>query len=77
MQFLLLPRMYEIGWIENPKIHLSIFARNYLEELKDLIRADGLARLLWSDFKKKTVLHHHSMQNRFLLSYCNRTCLIL
>ncbi|MFW6677421.1 LysR family transcriptional regulator [Lacrimispora sp. AGF001] len=32
-----------IGWIENPKIHLSIFAQNYLEELKDLIRADGLA----------------------------------
>ncbi|GLB32476.1 putative transcriptional regulator [Lacrimispora amygdalina] len=31
-----------IGWIENPKIHLSIFARNYLEELKNLIQKDGL-----------------------------------
>nr|WP_314459330.1 LysR family transcriptional regulator [uncultured Clostridium sp.] len=31
-----------IGWIENPRIHLSIFARNYLEELKNLIQKDGL-----------------------------------
>ncbi|MDW2796881.1 LysR family transcriptional regulator [Clostridium boliviensis] len=31
-----------IGWIENPKIHLSIFAQNYLEELKNLIQKDGL-----------------------------------
>lgn len=31
-----------IGWIENPRIHLSIFARNYLEELKTLIQKDGL-----------------------------------
>lgn len=33
----------KIGWIANPKVHLSIFAENYLEELKDLIRKDGLA----------------------------------
>jgi DNA-binding transcriptional LysR family regulator len=31
-----------IGWIENPKIPLSIFAQNYLEELKNLIQKDGL-----------------------------------
>lgn len=31
-----------IGWIENPRIHLSIFAQNYLEELKNLIQKDGL-----------------------------------
>jgi DNA-binding transcriptional LysR family regulator len=32
----------KIGWIENPRIHLSIFAQNYLEELKNLIRKDGI-----------------------------------
>ncbi len=31
-----------VGWIANPKFHLSIFAEHYLEELKDLIRMDGL-----------------------------------
>lgn len=31
-----------IGWITNPKVHLSIFAENYLAELKGLIRSDGL-----------------------------------
>ncbi|WP_077611185.1 LysR family transcriptional regulator [Clostridium sp. Marseille-P2415] len=33
----------KIGWIANPKVHLSIFAENYLEELKNLIQKDGLA----------------------------------
>ncbi|MFR3727903.1 LysR family transcriptional regulator [Lacrimispora sp.] len=32
----------KIGWITNPKVHLSIFAENYLAELKNLIRNDGL-----------------------------------
>lgn len=31
-----------IGWIANPRVHLSIFAENYLEELKNLISSDGL-----------------------------------
>lgn len=31
-----------IGWIANPRVHLSIFAENYLEELKNLISIDGL-----------------------------------
>lgn len=31
-----------IGWIANPRVHLSIFAENYLEELKNLISGDGL-----------------------------------
>lgn len=31
-----------IGWIENPRVHLSIFVENYLEELKRLIMSDGL-----------------------------------
>ncbi|MDK2964541.1 MULTISPECIES: LysR family transcriptional regulator [Lacrimispora] len=30
-----------IGWIENPRIHLSTFALNYLEELKNLIRSEN------------------------------------
>lgn len=33
----------KIGWITNPKVHLSIFAENYLAELKNLIRNDGLS----------------------------------
>jgi DNA-binding transcriptional LysR family regulator len=32
-----------IGWIANPKVHLSIFAENYLEELRNLISSDGLS----------------------------------
>lgn len=32
----------KIGWIANPRVHLSIFAENYLEELKNLISNDGL-----------------------------------
>jgi DNA-binding transcriptional LysR family regulator len=32
-----------IGWIANPKVHLSIFAENYLEELRNLISCDGLS----------------------------------
>ncbi len=31
-----------IGWITNPKVHLSSFAENYLAELKRLIRSNGL-----------------------------------
>lgn len=31
-----------IGWIANPRVHLSIFAENYLEELKNLILSDDL-----------------------------------
>jgi DNA-binding transcriptional LysR family regulator len=31
-----------IGWIANPRVHLSIFAENYLKELKILISNDGL-----------------------------------
>ena len=27
----------KIGWIENPRVNLSLFAQNYLEELKNLI----------------------------------------
>lgn len=37
------PEHMKIGWIANPKVHLSIFAENYLEELKNLIQKDGLA----------------------------------
>lgn len=29
-----------VGWIANPKVHLSIFAEHYLEELKHLIQKD-------------------------------------
>ncbi|WP_124068255.1 LysR family transcriptional regulator [Clostridium sp. E02] len=32
----------KIGWISNPKVHLSMFANHYLEELKKLIQIDGL-----------------------------------
>lgn len=31
-----------IGWIENPRVHLSMFAENYLEELKNMILDEGL-----------------------------------
>lgn len=33
----------KIGWIANPKVHLSMFAENYLAELKELVQEDGLA----------------------------------
>ena len=34
----------KIGWIVNPRIHLSTFAQNYLEELKNLICTDGFEK---------------------------------
>lgn len=33
----------KIGWIANPKARLSVFAENYLSELKELIKKDGLS----------------------------------